>query len=198
MGEGRRLREYTQSLPDGLASYPECQTKTTVALNALADLDPRELAEDAPEELAALILNPPPMGVWMPATHSDAIFHLVCDKYYPTDELMREWCYKRTKAAADNPFYAAILRVSGPRMFYAMSARTHGLFQRGTYIELLANTGKRVSFRMTFPPRLHNRFNLLSNVPLFRGAAELTGGENVTSRLLKYTETSANYECAWT
>lgn len=198
MGEGRRLRAYIHSLPDGLASYPECQTKTTVALNALVDMDPLELADGAPDELAKLILNPPPLGVWMPATYSDAIFHLACDTYFPTNELMTEWCYQRTKAAAKNPLYTAILRVSGPRMFYAMSARTHGLFQRGTNIELLANTGKRVSFQMTFPPRLHNRFNLLSNVPLVKGAAELTGGKNVTSRLLKYTETSANYECAWT
>lgn len=197
MEGGRRLREYINSLPDGLESYPKCQTKTTIALSAIENHDPRELAEGVPEELAALLLNPPPVGVWIPATHSDAIFHLVCDKHYPSEDEMIEWCYQRTVAVAEHPIYAAILRVSGPRIFFSMSVRTHGLFQRGTEIELLVNSGKRMVCRMTFAPRLHNRFNLLSNVPLFQGAAELTGGKNVSCRLLEHSRTGADYECTW-
>ena len=197
MVEGRRLREYLSSLPHGLASYPNAQTKTTVALNALENHDPQEIAEGAPEELAAIILNPPPLGVWMPATYSDAIFHLVCDKHYPSEELMKEWCFQRTMAAAKNPLYSAMFRISGARALFALIHRTHGLFQRGTKVKVLTNTGKRVKAVMTFPPRLHNRFNLLSNESLFRGSAELTGGQDAECRLLKYTETTAHYECTW-
>ncbi|MEM6956036.1 MAG: hypothetical protein AAF645_10120 [Myxococcota bacterium] len=191
------LADYIARLPDGLASYPECQSKGSLLLSAVLDQDLDEITEGLPPVLVNVMRAPPPAGVWVSAVLSDAAFHAVCDRVYATDDAMLAWCRERTMMMATNPLYRAFFRVSGPRVLFKMSMHSHRLFQRGTDLEIETLEPNRVVSRMTHPPHLHSRLNQLSNVSLFEAIAELTGGKNVKATMLERGPTEALYECTW-
>lgn len=51
---------------------------------------------------------------------------------------------------------------------------------------------------MSFPPHLHSRLNLLSNVGMFRGIVRVTGGQTPQANMTRFSATDADYECTWT
>ena len=153
--------------------------------------------EKAKEKLAKKkSTEPPPAGVWIPATWSDGIFHAVCDLYYPTEAAMQQWTFERSTQLAKNPLYRGLLKAVGPTRMFRMGPRMNRLFQRGTTLANEIRDRSAVS-RMTFPPGLHDRVNLSSNVPALRAMAVITGGKGVKARMLEYSETHALYECTW-
>ncbi|MGE0791689.1 MAG: hypothetical protein AB7S26_38795 [Sandaracinaceae bacterium] len=186
------LAEYLEGLPDGLESYPDCESKSSLILSALDGHDRALIADGLPDALAAVVREPPPPGVWMPAVMNDAVFFAVCDRYYPTPEAVHAWTYDRTLAMTKNPLYRTLLRVPGPRVLLRMAARTHGLLQRGTMLAAKSSDSN-VHLTLTFPPKLHVGLNLVSNVALWQVVVEVTGGKNVKSRLDRVTDTEAHY-----
>ncbi|MAQ16193.1 MAG: hypothetical protein CMN30_15560 [Sandaracinus sp.] len=191
-----QLASYLAGLPAGLESYSTCQTKASLALSAMDGHDLASHADDLPDALAGFVREPPPAGVWIPATWSDGIFHAVCDLYYPTEAAMQQWTFERSTQLAKNPLYRGLLKAVGPTRMFRMGPRMNRLFQRGTTLANEIRDRSAVS-RMTFPPGLHDRVNLSSNVPALRAMAVITGGKGVKARMLEYSETHALYECTW-
>lgn len=192
-----QLSAYLDSLPAGLASYPHCQTKASLVLSALRGLEQEELlASGLPAELETFIREPPPLGLWVPAVLSDAMFHACCDVFYPTESAMLKWTYERTIDLAKNPLYRGLLKAVGPRRWFRMGPKINRLFQRGT--TLVNEVGERQCIsEMTFPPRLHDHTNLMSNVPVIRATATLSGAKGVRAKLVEHSDTHARYECTW-
>lgn len=187
-----RLAEYLDGLPDGLGSYPECQSKATLLVSAFDEIDRFELLDGLPEALQEVVHEPPPTGLWVPAVWSDALFFARCDLSFPTAQAVREWTYERTIRIAKHPIYRRLLKVPGPRMLMKMGEKAHGLIQRGTELDVtLDERGADVVLR--FPPKLHVGLNLVANVALWRGCVEITGGTNVRSEMVSSSDTDARY-----
>jgi hypothetical protein len=110
----------------------------------------------------------PLLTAWVPAVHADAMFHVYCDLHARTDRAMLDWTYERSSRVGRSQAYRHLLAVAGPRMLLRTSVRMHGLFQRGTDIELAALSDKGAELVLSHPPHLHSRLNQLSNVALSR------------------------------
>jgi hypothetical protein len=188
------LNAYVAQLPQGLNSYPEARSKGSLLRSSLEGHDVGRLIDDV---LRAVIESPPPAGVWVPAVHSDAVFHAVVDRFHPTDERVIAWCEGRTLSMAKSPMYGALFRVSGPAILIRGTARFHGLAQRGTEMSAILDD-HRARLHMSFPPHLHSRLNLLSNVGMFRGLIRITGGQTPQAKMTRFSATDADYECTWT
>ncbi|MBX3272994.1 MAG: hypothetical protein KF729_22215 [Sandaracinaceae bacterium] len=190
------LAAYLASLPAGLDSYPQARSKGTLLRSSLDGHRVEPLLDGLPERLAALISSPPPAGVWVPAVHSDAVFHVVRDHYYPSDEAVRAWTLERTRATVHKPMYRALVRVAGPAVLLRMGAKVHGLLQQGTSVDVVVE-GRRVEVTERFPPHLHSREVLLANVALLESLVEITGGASPAAAMLDESPTRARYECTW-
>ncbi|MEM9187542.1 MAG: hypothetical protein AAGF12_00100 [Myxococcota bacterium] len=190
------LSAYLAGLPDGLASYPECQTKASIA-HTFTDGHGFELRDDLPDSMAEFVRSPPPGGVWTSAVLADAFFHLACDLFYPSEEATHRWCYRRTMRMAESSLYRALFRFSSPRTFFAMSARTSRIFHRGTTITAEELTPDRAVSRFAFPPHLRSRRKLLSNLALSEAMIRLTGGRDPVVTLLEAGPTHALFESRW-
>ncbi len=185
------LADYLDRLPDGLASYPDCQSKATLLQSSL-DAVTLDEAVGLPDELTALLRDPPAAGLWVPAVWSDAMFFVACDLYYPTEAQVLAWTRERTESIAKHPLYRTLLRVPGPRVLLRMGASAHDLVQRGTELHLEADA-EGAWIEMRFPPHLHVGLNLVSNVALWQSVVEITGGRNVACTMTRATATLARY-----
>jgi hypothetical protein len=170
------LAEYLDRLPSGLLAYPDCRSKAGLVRSALEGHDLAHVAGELPDPVRAMIVSPPPLTQWVPAVLSDAVFHVVCDTFYPTPEDMLRWTYDRTMAMAKSPTYRTLVRALGPPVFFKIAERVHGMFQRGTELEVeLAKSAAKILLKN--PAHLHSDLNRLSNVALIRAVVELTGGQ---------------------
>ncbi len=157
---------------------------------------PQDIVAQLPAGLVELIDHPPPATVWIPAVHSDALFHIVCDTHYPRHSDMMEWVERRTRKMAARKMYQSLMRIAGPKILLRSAAAAHGLFQKGTDLEAQIRTSS-ARMILSYAPNLHSSLNTLSNVPLWRVVLELTGGENVHVERTEHTELHAVYECEW-
>ena len=193
---GKRVERYLASLPAGLDSHLRCETKASLLHSALEGQDAEAVAALLPERVATVARDLPPAGVWVPAVYNDVIFHAVCELAYPDERSMMAWCYERAKSLARKSIYRRLLRAAGPARLFRLAAAAHRLFQRGTELKATVREDG-VTLRVTFPFRLHDEINSLSNVPAIIALAELTGGENVEAALIDYGDLHAIYECTW-
>jgi hypothetical protein len=189
------LSAYVASLPAGLASYPECATKGALVRSIVDEIDLTDVP--LPAELATMVRERPLLTAWVPAVHADAMFHVYCDLHAPTDREMLEWTYERSSRVGRSQAYRHLLAVAGPRMLLRTSVRMHGLFQRGTDIELASLGETRAELVLSHPPHLHSRLNQLSNVALLRAVVDVTGGKETVCEMIAHDARSARYVVRW-
>ena len=190
------LRAYLDTLPAELESYPECQAKGSMVASALEGHDLSAELDGLPQVLVDLVREPPPATRWIPLVWSEALFHVVCDAFYPSEEAVIAWTYRRTVAMARKPMYRRLASVAGPRFFLRLGSSVHQLFERGTSMKA-SGGDRRTRVELTHPPHVHSRLNKTSNIGMFRGIIEVTGGENGACTMRDCTSTGAIYECTW-
>lgn len=190
------LAAYVAALPEGLASYPECRSRGTLVSSALEGHDAEALAAALPEPLRDLAEHPPLPGAWVPAAHSDAVFHALVDLHYPTLDAMLSWTRARTHRTASSRMYRALTRMTGPKMVLKTSAVVHGMFQRGTHLTATASEGG-LLLRLEHPPYLHYGWNHHSNVGMFEVLVEIAAGAPGRVVLLESGPGFALYSAHW-
>ncbi|MEM9187745.1 MAG: hypothetical protein AAGF12_01115 [Myxococcota bacterium] len=192
-----RLAQYLGQLPDSLASYPECLSKAMLARSSIEGHDLSELDEGLPPAVRDAIWNPPPAGVWMSAVLTDAVFHAVCDRFYPSQKAIEEWSLRRTRTTSTNRVYRRLIGVAGPAVFLRIAEEFHNrLVQKGTVVRI--EVDKRESLiHVTHPPYLHNTTKHATNVPMLTSLLEIVGGKDVIVEMRISDPDRAQYRATW-
>ena len=192
-----RLHEYLSSLPSGLASYPDCKSKAVLVRTAIEGHDAAALPPGLPASVRDAVLDPPATGLWVPAVLSDAVFYVMVDAHYPTQEAVHRWTRERTFRAARSKLYRALTRVARPMVLLKMTSAVHGLFQRGTDLDVVRAEAGTARLRLSHPPHLHGGLNHFSNVALFEAMIEIAGGLGARVEMIASAPTEARYEAKW-
>ncbi len=190
------LSEYLAQLPQGIASYPAASTMGIILKSAVAEHYFHASWKRLPAVLVAALKRPPLPTSWVSTVMTDAVFCLIADTFYPTDEAVLKWSYERTARLTRVPMYAPITRFAGVERFVKAGARVHGLFQRGTDLDVEASPG-RAELALRHPPHLHGRLNHLSNEGVFRAALEAAGPGDATVELVESAPSVARYVARW-
>lgn len=191
-----RLDEYLERLPGGLSSYPACRAKGILVRSAVEGHRPLPTWAELPSALRAVLERPPLATVWVPAVIADAVFYVIADSYYPSEEAVLQWTYDRTARLARTPVYTVLRRALGPDVFLRGAARIHAMFQQGTDVKLRIERG-RVRLRLSHPPYLHMGHNHLSNVAVFHAVLEAAGAKGVRGEMSASEPTYADYQFSW-
>ncbi len=190
------LTAYLSRLPDGVDSNPECEAKGSMVRSALEDHDLAPELAHLPAPIAELVASPPPATRWVPLVHAEGIFHAVCDRFYPTDDAVLEWTYRRTMSMVVSPMYRRLATAAGPGFFLKMGARVHGLLERGTRVAITVDD-KTARMELSHPPHVHSPLNHMSNVAMLRGVIEVTGGKNPRCHMRRSRPEGAEFDCVW-
>lgn len=190
-----RVSLYERSLPEGLSSHPQCLSKGTLFRNAVqvTPFDPIGL----PPTVAALIRQPPPPNVWLPAVLYDAVMLAVVDARMESDDAFLEWTYGRTLELARSPMYRILTKVASPSVFLRGAARAHGLLQKGSELKVVSTTSGAATAVVEHPPFLHGRLLSVANCPAFQAILEECGGRDVEVHMVEHDARGARYECTW-
>ncbi|HBQ17525.1 MAG: hypothetical protein RLO52_16650 [Sandaracinaceae bacterium] len=190
-----RLAEYLATVPGGLDAYPDARSKSTLLRSALEGHEDL-CAEGLPLDVAELFRNPPPPTVWIPAVHVNAVFHAICDQYYPTERNVIAWARRRTRSMANNPIYRRLLSFTGPRALLKIAGRVDRMFQRGTHIDAEYGPGWAES-RLRHPPHLVSPLNQVANVGMFEAMVEMTGADDPLCEMSDASPTGALFRTTW-
>jgi hypothetical protein len=173
------LDRYVDSLPAGLASFPECQAKSAALLGLRARLlDAGRL----PETLRAHLAVGAPEDEWIPEVHVNALMLAVRDHYFGHgDEGLSKfltWVRVRTLEAFGSPLYRAVFFVLSPELLTRGLFQRWSLFRRGTTLELIGSEANRIDLRLVHPPGLHEPHSRAGLAVSLEAAITAAGGRN--------------------
>ncbi|MEC7522121.1 MAG: hypothetical protein VYE22_19705 [Myxococcota bacterium] len=191
------VQAYLERLPDGPASYPECQLKAAVFVNHMDENPlPDELLSELPPAVVDLARNPPPVSAWIPEAAAMVYLLAIRDHFFAPgvgDGAYESWSYERNKRLLSNRLYRAVfLLVSPDRLFRHIGGRWARM-RRGTSIEVLDRRPGYVHLQTQYPPHLHEESVAIGFRGAFRAAAELAGGKRVRIDPPSVAETSTEF-----
>lgn len=205
MNPGRypRTAAYLRSLPQGLASYPECIVKGDVfsAARELVAEGLRGDAEDLPEPLRAYV-----QGHWREQWFSDVagtcMNLLARDLVFPGDEQLLKFAYEASAKVFERPLYRVIMKVLSPTLVIVNAAKRWTTFRKGTTLtrnifERDAKTA-RACLALTYPSGLYPKLMLLTFAESYRAAADAAHAPEAKVTLAAHDECKAEFEVSWT
>lgn len=187
---------YLARLPDGIASYPECQAKGSV-LRSVLDTAPRALdARGLPREAAELVEAPPLPSDWM----SEVILNVLLMAFQermPREQYLR-WCYERNRALLNTSLYRILFLVVSPERLYVGMPQRWAAFRRGTRLRLVEMKDKVATLELSYPRFLHDAETFELMVQALRAAGDAaTGGMGTQVSVLEVRDTAGLLHVDW-
>lgn len=182
------VARYLALLPEGLASFPEAQAKGAILREVIDDRLYRIEPASLPRELAALYRDPPTVSQWCPEVHFNALVLAVHDQYFAGadgEAAFDRWAYDRNRRMLDKPLYRILFSVASPSHLLHGVKRRWSAFRRGTELRVDSLDGTEGWLSLTHPPHLVTDLEARGLAGALRAALELSGGRNVTTRLVK-------------
>ena len=194
-----RLVEYLASLPAGLASYPDCQAKTSLSLTMVEGLpEPRPALEkeSLPEPLARF-LRRPPTSMWSSEVESRALALSIADHYRMSNEAYLAWIKQQNRSYFGSLMYRAVMAFASPAALVAKAAARWAAVHRGSSLAAKVLGPGDAQATLTFPPFLFAGLALLQVKAVLEAGAEHTNARHPTVELEHVSPTSGVYRVRW-
>ena len=192
-------RAYLDALPDGLASFPECQAKASLLRDMLASKPIAPSADRLPSELCDLIRSPPPVSSWIPEVAFNAASMVMYDEHFESKDTARfeAWVFDFNRALFSKTLYRILFLLVSPRRLLTNVPSRWGAFHRGTSLTLIEGGEHRGRLRLEFPSGVFAEPMLHAFGAAWRAAVDTAGGHAVHSKLDDRTDTSAEFTVRW-
>lgn len=199
--DGRRypqVARYLASLPDGLASHPQCKAKNA-GLKILLDGSgpfPSERGS-LPDAVLDLIAHPPPASTWSPEVLFVALALSFRDSRFASDAEWLDWMYEVNARMFRSPIYRLMMAVATPAMLAKGAAPRWHQFHQGSELALLSFRAKLTEFTLRFPMRLFPALYVQGFGKAFEAAVAAAGGLRPEAKLLAIDDTGARLRLSW-
>lgn len=192
-----RTRAYVASLPQGLASYPECRSKASIWKNLLQHTDTGKAAGRVPPALTVFTAAGLLDTTWVPAVESFAAHLALRDTIFDSDDAMAEHFRDLDRRLLSGRLYKMLFAVASPEMVVRAADRRFRAMFEGITLEASPVDSGRVEVALKYPPRLLPPLVGSLYLVAFEVAVELAGGRDVKSRVLEHGVTAARYKLTW-
>jgi hypothetical protein len=192
-------RAYLDGLPDGLASFPECQAKASLLRDMVASRPIAPNAATLPAELCELIRNPPPLSSWIPEVAFNAASMAMYDEHFGSEDTARfeDWVFDFNRDLFRKPLYRILFLLISPRRLLTNVASRWGAFHRGTSLSLIEIKEGAGRLRLEYPSGVFAEPMLYAFSAAWRAAIDTAGGSKVGSKLDDRTDTWAEFTVHW-
>lgn len=190
-----RLERYLEGLPEGLASYPQCQTKGSVFRSLLEGVEIDRAA--LPEPLRRRLEDPPIPSEWLAEVHLWALALAAADQRAMDQEALLAWSYERHRRLFEGPLYRAMMALVPPATLVRTCGLRWGAFHRGSMMEPggVADDGARI--RLAFPGGLFDGQVLELLAAVLRAALDASRARDVEVVIEDATPTTARFRARW-
>lgn len=189
------VSKYLESVPEGLASYPDVQVKGSV-VRAVLTATPIELPRaELPAEVGALVDEPPLPSAWVPEVHLN-VLQLAYQERCSAGE-WDAWVTASNRAIFEAPLYRVLFPVIGIERIVTGAAKRWSAFRRGTTVDVTLREAKRVELEIRFPEHLYDEALVHSMELAFCALGLVAGARDVVAQAVTVLPTSAQIILAW-
>ncbi len=196
-----RVSTYLASLPNGLDSYPQCQSKAEVGLvlrdRLMAAAGPAFEAMVSKQVLASM-----DSSSWIPTTLVTAIHLAARDAVFPSDDALLTWAYEDAVATYRRPAFRALMLLMSPTLLVMGVAKRWSSFSRGTELRSTSSTQegntRLIHLELTYPAHLFSNLELQIIGCGFRAALAAASAKEPTVSALESGNTSTVFTARWT
>jgi malate dehydrogenase (quinone) len=193
-----RVAAFLADLPDGLASYPECQQKGSV-LWALLDgkaIDPP--ANLLPAPVFEQLRSPPPPNVWLPTVVGRAAWLAVLDLRCPHDDAAAlDEADRAYEGMARSSMYAGLLRHVSPELLIRGASYRWKALYRGIELAIDEVSPGAAVAMLRYPDHLTPRFNARSAARGLSISLRIAADQPVRIELSEWTPTRSTFKVRW-
>jgi len=188
---------YIAQLPNGLGSYPECQGKSSLLVNALDDLpQAADTLGDVDDVIEALVKHPPPVSTWLPEVHLSAALLAMAEGQGMNAAHFDAWIAHLSQQLYDRPLYRFLMKVTSPNMLLRGAQKRWSAFHRGTELRVLESTDGRAVGELRRPTHVFGIRDGSVTIAL-QVAVAAAGGQAVAVQLLDDTDDTLRFELTW-
>lgn len=187
------LQRYIESLPEGLASYPEVTAKASFMHDKVAHA-PAEM-QQLPAEIQQYFDTKVPSSFLVPTVHHFAI-NLAIRDAMPKGEAFYEFIKQSNRRVLSSPLYGALFAVIKPQLLIRGAAARWSRIHRGIELRAKADHSS-CEIELTYPPKLMNRDLADQYIPVFEVVLDLSRARNATFRIADFSDTCTLLEGVW-
>lgn len=192
-----RTAHYLDLLPDGLESYPECQTKASVLQAAKAGYGLTVEPGQLPAPIIDVLDHPPPKNAWIPQVLNNAAQFAIADRYFPTDAAYLDWAYRNNVRLAQSPMYKVLTRVASPKAFLRGANVKWRIVHRGQSLDIDVLDDHHARAHIRHPPHLHLEIGHRNFATAFEAILKAANAKDVSARVERSSPTGADLDLRW-
>lgn len=193
-----RFARYVSGLPNGLASYPHCTSKASLALMLVKGIpSPAPRLDDVPELLRGYLTNPP-SGMWVPEVEAMAVSLIIADHYRMTEVQHLEWLKNQNRSFFSSLMYRAVMSFFSPASLVSKAPDRWAAVHRGSTLSLQPVGPCDVDAFLDFPSRLFPTIALQQLTAVFEAALDNSNAREGEVVLAEVTDTRGVFHARWT
>lgn len=191
-----RLTRYLRSLPRGIESYPDCESKATLYREALRHLATPLDTRGLDPLLAAYIDDPLPVSAWVPEVLNTAVYLAIADQIFKNDEAFLSWVSDFSRRVFEAPMYRILMMVASPERLAKGARRRWDNFHRGIEYDVTVVSGGSESV-MRYPPNVYDRLAFRAHLKAIEAAYRATDAKHAVVELISFEPTVAQFRTRW-
>ncbi len=191
-----RLARYLSVLPEGLDSYPHLQAKASPLRRGVDRFPVDRDVRGVPERVRELLVHPPSMNVWLPATLANAAYLAVADFHGWSAEQYEEASYRVNFELYRSPMYRALMILASPERLLATSQKRWPAFHKGSMLAVRLE-GRSATLTLPFPRHSFPELCGWGFLGSLRAAIEGARGRNVRASVVEWTPTEGTLAVTW-
>lgn len=192
------VTRYLDALPRGVDSYPDCTVKASVVRNAI---EAHPLGPEVPlvPALRALVDHPPPVSVWIPEVHLNAVSLAILDVHFSGTmlEAYRDAIYEQNCRLFGTALYRALFFVLSPERLFNGLQKRWGSFRRGTEARLVQRSQGAAEVRVDVPAHLTPEPSAQAMAQALRAGLDCAGAKRTRVEGAVLTPTEVAYRARW-
>jgi hypothetical protein len=190
-----RLAGYLAQLPQGLDSYPDCQTKGAVFHPFFSD---KRLPDDPalPPQILAIGKGALPQSRWLSSVPLWAGLLAISDHEAMSEAQFVAWARDLNGQLLSGAVYRFLVPMFSPASIVTLSATVFRSFHRGVGLKAVKTAdGSRFTINLDFPAGLFTELLVRGIVTSFEVATDLGGHQpKLRSNLASFSSTAAQVE----
>lgn len=197
-GHFPRLAAYLDALPAGLASYPDCQARTSLCVSLVEGMpSPAPRPGQVPEPLARYLARMP-KDLWLPEVHVMAVSLTIADHFEMDDAAYLGWLEEVNRKYFSSLVLRVLMGFVSPTELAPRAPARWSAIHRGSTLtsEVLRPGEGRIE--LEFPPGLFAPILLQHLTAVFQAAFRHSRAKQAEVSLVDSSPTRGVYEARWT
>ena len=192
-----RLARYADTLPQGLASFPECKAKGSICKHLL-EKHPIQDPAGLPDEILGFTSRMIPSAGWVSECACMGLHLAIGDAYSMSDPEYDRWLYQHNAGLLEGRFmFKAIMSLASPGVLMQGAAIRFNGFHEGTRLEIGARAPNSIDFTLAYPAGIYTEPCLAAFRAAFQVSLDMTKAKAVRCALERAEPAKASFKVTW-